>query len=393
MLSRWWRNSTWTRGKIKFLWFSTATNLLLKTSTAVEAELQQADIVFLLDESDDMQQNQRLILEFVIDFVNTLEIGPGKAQVALVQYSTEPTAEFILNTYPLKEDALNHLRNVKLRGGGTVNTGRAVDFVKNTVFTASSGSRAHLGVPQVLIVVSGRKSEDDVLGPVERCKNAGIAVFAVGVNTADRFEMEQTLHCSTSTMKRDIAFLIDGSDDVRSRFSSIREFIANLVQIFDLDQQKDKVAVVQYSNNAEISFSLDAYTTKDDVLQHIARLKPKGGRPQYIGAALQFVKDNVFVSKAGGRHNESASQILVVLAGGRSRDSPRGPARALKSGGVVIFAIGSRLNHDLKFKMFQISSSLVVRQYPGRDVVFLLDGSDGTRTGFPAMRDFVQRVV
>jgi len=30
---------------------------------------------------------------------------------------------------------------------------------------------------------------------------------------------------------------------------------------------------------------------------------------------------------------------------------------------------------------------------PRKDIVFLLDGSDGTRNSFPAMRDFVQRVV
>lgn len=151
-------------------------------------------------------------------------------------------------------------------------------------------------------------------------------------------------------MKRDIVFLIDGSDDVRNTFSNIREFIANLVQNFDLDHEQDKVAVVQYSNNAEISFSLDSYATKDDVLQHIASLKPKGGRPQYIGAALQFVKDKVFVSNAGGRKNEGAKQILVVLAGGRSRDSPRGPATALKRGGVVILAVGSRQSNSAEMQ-------------------------------------------
>lgn len=66
-----------------------------------------------------------------------------------------------------------------------------------------------------------------------------------------------------------------------------------------------------------------------------------GGRPQYIGAALQFVWDNVFASRAGGRQDEGAKQILIILVGGRSRDSPRGPANMLKAAGVTIFAIGS----------------------------------------------------
>lgn len=156
---------------------------------------------------------------------------------------------------------------------------------------------------------------------------------------------------SSSDTKRDIVFLIDGSDDVRSRFSAIRDFVSKMVDSFDLDQGKDKVAVVQYSNNAELSFNLNTYDTRDDVLKHVASLKPKGGRPQYIGAALQFVKDNVFVPDAGGVHREGAKQILVILAGGRSRDSPRGPASMLKAAGVVTFAIGSRMSNSAEMQV------------------------------------------
>lgn len=161
------------------------------TSTAAEAEKQKADIVFLLDGSDNMVPNERLILEFFTDFVKKIEIGRSKAQVALVQYSREPTVDFVLNKYSIKEDALSHFSNVKLKGGDTVHTGKAIDFVRNTVFTASSGSRVQQGVPQVLVLVSGRKSDDDVLRPVERLKNAGVALFIIGVDSADGFEMEE----------------------------------------------------------------------------------------------------------------------------------------------------------------------------------------------------------
>ncbi|XP_027130164.1 collagen alpha-3(VI) chain-like isoform X1 [Larimichthys crocea] len=359
----------------------------IDTSIISELKLQSADIVFLLDGSDNMRASQRHILDFVREFVKQIEIGPNKVQIALTQYSTEPTIDFLLNTYFLKDDVLSHLSIVELKGGLSLNTGVALDYVKNNVFTASSGSRAQLGIPQILILISGRRSEDDVLGPVDRLRNAGIVLYNVGVYNADRLEMEQlvdnpraryfikensdfplvreqllsviashkgTVHHgigSSSSIKRDIVFLIDGSDDVRSRFSAVREFVANMVESFDLDKGKDKVAVVQYSNNAELSFSLNTYNSKDDVLKHIASLKLKGGRPQYIGAALQFVKDNVFVSNAGGRHNEGAKQMLIVLAGGRSRDSPRGPASMLKAAGVVTFAIGSRMSNSAEMQI------------------------------------------
>lgn len=131
----------------------------------------------------------------------------------------------------------------------------------------------------------------------------------------------------------------------------MREFVAKMVESFHLDQEKDKVAVVQYSNSAEISFTLNTYNSSSDVLKHVVSLKPKGGRPQYIGAALQFVRDNVFVSNAGSRHHEGAKQILVILAGGRSRDSPRGPASLLKAAGVVTFVVGSRMSNSAEIQV------------------------------------------
>lgn len=138
-----------------------------------------------------MQSSEQQTLEFVREFVKQIEIGPKKAQVALIQYSTEPTPEFLLNKYSLKDEIMNHLNNVKLKGGLTVNTGAALNYVKNNVFTASSGSRALQGVPQMLILLSGRKSNDEIVNPVNGLRNAGIVLFGVGVNNADRLEIEQ----------------------------------------------------------------------------------------------------------------------------------------------------------------------------------------------------------
>lgn len=134
-------------------------------------------------------------------------------------------------------------------------------------------------------------------------------------------------------------FLIDGSDDASHRFTAVRDFVASLAENFDVGQGKDQIAVVQFSNTAAMSFNLSTYASTAEVTDAIRKLKPKGGRPQYIGQALQFVRDNVFSS----RGKDGVSQNLVLVAGGRSRDSPRGPANTLKSLGVAIFAVGSRL--------------------------------------------------
>uniref|UniRef100_A0AAY5L2Y5 VWFA domain-containing protein n=2 Tax=Esox lucius TaxID=8010 RepID=A0AAY5L2Y5_ESOLU len=125
-----------------------------------------------------------------------------------------------------------------------------LDYVKNYVFTSTSGSRLVEGIPQILILLSGGKSEDDVLVPSQRLKAAGIVIFTVGVKDADEAEMQSIAHSPNqafmlrefsdlspvkqqllsavishkdtvrpglvqgSSVKRDIVFLLDGSDDV-----------------------------------------------------------------------------------------------------------------------------------------------------------------------------------
>lgn len=145
-------------------------------------------------------------------------------------------------------------------------------------------------------------------------------------------------------------FLIDGSDDSRNRYNAIRTFMMNIIGKLDVDQKKDQVAVVQYSNNAATEFYLNTHITKESILNAVRSLKPKGGRPQYTGTALQFVKERVFLPSAGSRRSEGAQQILVLVVSGRSRDSPRGPAEALKSSGVVTFAIGSAMTDPVELQ-------------------------------------------
>uniref|UniRef100_A0A669B5G4 VWFA domain-containing protein n=1 Tax=Oreochromis niloticus TaxID=8128 RepID=A0A669B5G4_ORENI len=430
--------------------------MLRDTSVTAEAGFQSADIVFLLDGSDDMQPSEQQTLEFVREFVKQIEIGPKKAQVALIQYSTEPTTEFLLNKYSLKDDIINHLDNMKLKGGSTVNTGVALDYVKNNVFTASSGSRALHAVPQILILFSGRNSNDEILGPLERLRNAGIVLFGIGVNNADRFEMEQlapramyfikntsdfphvreqllsvisslksTISPDVGNIKRDIdvVFLLDGSDATRTGFPAMRDFVQKQVETLSVDDGKDRVSVVQYSSDPAVQFYLNTYTTKREVLDSVRGLRHKGGRPLNTGAALRYLRDNVFTASAGSRRPEGVPQVLILITGGRSFDSIDEPASALKQLGVLTIAIGTRGSDSTELQtitgepshavsvsdftdlpnvqeqLSSVMSTVLMRVTPltptvtGKDVVFLLDGSDTTRTGFPAMRDFVQTQV
>lgn len=150
-----------------------------------------------------------------------------------------------------------------------------------------------------------------------------------------------TIACVIADNSRDVVFLLDGSDDSRRQFPNIQHFVQKIVMNLNIDANKDHVAVVQYSNTPEIHFMLTSYSKKEDVLDAIKDLNHKGGYPHNIGAALQYVRDNVFTSASGSRLLDGVPQILILLSGGRSGDDIRVPVKKLKEIGVIPIAIGT----------------------------------------------------
>jgi len=137
-------------------------------------------------------------------------------------------------------------------------------------------------------------------------------------------------------------FLLDGSDGTRNTFPAMREFVQRVVEQFNIEANRDRVSVVQYSRDAEVNFYLNTYSTKGEILNTVRGLRHRGGRPLNTGAALQYVRDSVFTASAGSRKQEGVPQILILLSGGRSSDNIDAPASALKEMGILIFGIGTR---------------------------------------------------
>lgn len=137
-------------------------------------------------------------------------------------------------------------------------------------------------------------------------------------------------------------FLLDGSDSTRNGFPAMRDFVERAVEKLNVGQNKDRVSVVQYSRDAEVNFYLNTYTTREDIVDSVKGLRHRGGRPLNTGAALQYVRDNVFTNSSGSRRLQGVPQLLVLLNGGRSFDNVDTPAAALRQQGIVVIGIGTR---------------------------------------------------
>ncbi|XP_024865789.1 collagen alpha-1(XIV) chain isoform X3 [Kryptolebias marmoratus] len=148
----------------------------------------KADLVFLVDGSWSIgDENFLKIIRFLYSTVGALDrIGPDGTQVAIAQFSDDARTEFKLNSYSNKERLLEAINKITYKGGNT-KTGRAIQHVKENIFTAEGGVRR--GIPNVLVVLTDGRSQDDVNKVSKEMQMEGYIVFAIGFADADYGEL------------------------------------------------------------------------------------------------------------------------------------------------------------------------------------------------------------
>lgn len=141
--------------------------------------------------------------------------------------------------------------------------------------------------------------------------------------------------------KKDIIFLIDGSDNTGSAgIAHIRDFILRIVEQLDVRPDQIRVAVVQYADRVQTEFSLNSHNNKPAVISAIKRLRQMGGRSSDLADAIDHIMRTELRSFAGARPTE-ASQHLVVLTGGRSPKDVSIYGPMLKTSRVNCIGIGT----------------------------------------------------
>uniref|UniRef100_A0A8C3L1Z0 Collagen alpha-1(XIV) chain n=1 Tax=Chrysolophus pictus TaxID=9089 RepID=A0A8C3L1Z0_CHRPC len=149
--------------------------------------------------------------------------------------------------------------------------------------------------------------------------------------------------CKTPAIA-DIVILVDGSWSIgRFNFRLVRLFLENLVSAFNVGSEKTRVGLAQYSGDPRIEWHLNAYSTKDAVLDAVRNLPYKGGNT-LTGLALTYILENSFKPEAGAR--PGVSKIGILITDGKSQDDVIPPAKNLRDAGIELFAIGVK-NADI----------------------------------------------
>lgn len=152
---------------------------------------EKGDIVFLIDGSDNSRNGLPYIREFIRRMAAELVTNEDAIRFAVIQYSDDTAVHFNLNAHSTQKDIIYAVRSLRHKGGAPRNTGAALHFALDHVFVPTSGSRSLDGVRQILFLLIGGKSNDDVSQAASKLHQMGVLSFAIGMKNAKQKELEK----------------------------------------------------------------------------------------------------------------------------------------------------------------------------------------------------------
>uniref|UniRef100_A0A8C5KDP2 Collagen, type VI, alpha 6 n=1 Tax=Jaculus jaculus TaxID=51337 RepID=A0A8C5KDP2_JACJA len=328
------------------------------------------DVVFVIDSSGSIDDQEYSIMkEFMIGLVKKADVGRNRVRFGALKYADDPEVLFYLDDLGTKLEVMSVLQNDQPLGGNTY-TAEALAF-SDHMFTEARGSRLHKGVPQVLIVITDGESHDaeKLNATAGALRDKGILVLAVGIaganqeellamaGSSDKYYFVETFGglrgifsdvsasvCNSSKVdceieKVDLVFLMDGSNSIHpSDFKKMKEFLASVVQDFDVRLNRARIGVAQFSHTYRPEFPLGAFTGEKEISSQIESIEQIFGYT-HIGEALREVR-HYFQPDMGSRINTGTPQVLLVLTDGQSQDEVAQAAEELRHRGVDIYSVG-----------------------------------------------------
>lgn len=119
------------------------------------------------------------------------------------------------------------------------------------------------------------------------------------------------------------------------------DFVSNLTGTFNIGSSvtQSRVGVVTFSSRWKVEFNLKDHMNRQDLAKAIGKVRHLTGGTN-TADVINFVADNMFLPKYGGRIN--SSKIAIVITDGESyyKDKTAVSAEKLRNKGVTVFAIG-----------------------------------------------------
>ncbi|EDO30062.1 predicted protein, partial [Nematostella vectensis] len=152
------------------------------------------DLVILIEGSDNTKpQDFEQIKEVVKTIYRGFPVSRDGTHVGVAIYGDDTNIVFDPKTYYTVGEMDNAVDSAPYPGGLS-NAGSALSDVKTKIFDKSRRPELFLtqgraGIPHVLVVISGGKSDDDVIGPARSLRDAGVLVVGLALGKAADFSL------------------------------------------------------------------------------------------------------------------------------------------------------------------------------------------------------------
>uniref|UniRef100_G1LY23 von Willebrand factor n=1 Tax=Ailuropoda melanoleuca TaxID=9646 RepID=G1LY23_AILME len=119
------------------------------------------DVVFVLEGSDKIgEANFNKSREFMEEVIQRMDVGQDSIHVTVLQYSYTVAVEYTFSEAQSKGEVLQHVREIRYRGGNRTNTGLALQYLSEHSFSVSQGDREQ--VPNLVYMVTGNPASDEI---------------------------------------------------------------------------------------------------------------------------------------------------------------------------------------------------------------------------------------
>lgn len=139
----------------------------------------------------------------------------------------------------------------------------------------------------------------------------------------------------------DVVFVIDSSGSIGDlNYGVMKDFMIDLVNKSDVGKDKVQFGALKYSDDPQILFYLNQYSTKSDIIGAIQRDTLLTGNT-YTAKALKH-SEVLFTGQHGSRIQRDVPQTLIVITDGVSHDKSEldEVSKRLRSQSVTIYAVG-----------------------------------------------------
>ena len=145
----------------------------------------------------------------------------------------------------------------------------------------------------------------------------------------------------------DVAFVVDASGSINEEdpgnYDRLKQFIIDVIEsdaFGRIGGNGIRVALVKYSNDARIIFTLDTYDNLDAIKKAIRDVAYEDGKTNITGA-LRETRLNVFKASAGDR--PTVRNVLILISDGKPNLEESGTQRegdAVRRQGTIVVTVG-----------------------------------------------------